>query len=95
MAETATTPEARARARVKAYTDAMWHLATFIVINAFLWGIDIIQGGGVNWAYWVTISWGIGVAFHLASFFLDENGLQARRYQRFLEEERRRDESPV
>ena len=85
------TPEERARKRVKEYTDVMWHLATYIIVNAFLWGIDIIGGDGVNWAYWVTITWGIGLAFHIASYMLEENGLQNRRYQRFLAEERERE----
>ena len=71
----------------------MWHLATFVIINGFLWAIDLYQGGGVNWAFWVTISWGIGLAFHVASYMLDDNGLQNRRYQRYLEEERARDEA--
>lgn len=86
------TPEERAQKRVKEYTDVMWHAATYVIVNAFLWGIDIIGGDGVNWAYWVTISWGIGLAFHIASYFLDENGLQNRRYQKFLAEERAADQ---
>ncbi len=85
------TPEERAQKRVKEYTDVMWHVATYIIVNAFLWGLDLIGGGGADWAYWVTIGWGIGLAFHVASYFLDENGLQNRKYQRFLEEERARE----
>ena len=86
------TPEERAQKRVKEFTDLMWHLATFVIINAFLWGIDISQGSGVDWAYWVTISWGIGVAFHVAAYVLDDRGGQSRRYRRYLEEERAADE---
>ncbi|HSF86225.1 MAG TPA: 2TM domain-containing protein [Acidimicrobiia bacterium] len=85
------TPEDRARSRVKSFSDVMWHAATFLIVNGFLWSLDIVQGDGVNWAFWVTITWGIGLAFHIASYFLDENGLQNRRYQRFLDEERARD----
>ena len=86
------TPEERAQKRVKEYTDVMWHAATYVIVNAFLWGIDIIGGDGVNWAYWVTISWGIGLAFHIASYSLDANGLQNRRSQKFLAEERAADQ---
>lgn len=86
------TPEQRAMTRVKEFTDVMWHAATFLIINGFLWWIDIATGeAGVNWAYWVTIMWGLGLAFHIAAYFLDQNGLQNRRYQRFLAEERERD----
>ena len=90
---TTKTAEERAQERVKNFTDAMWHLATFIIINGFLWTLDIIGGGGVNWAFWVTLSWGIGLAFHLAAYFLDERGFQARRYQRILEEEREKEDA--
>jgi hypothetical protein len=39
----------------------------------------------------VTIPWGIGLAFHVAAYMLDESGLQNRRYQRYLAEEQERD----
>lgn len=81
------TAEERARSQVKAFTDMMWHVAVFVIVNSFLWAIDLVGGRGVNWAFWVTISWGIGVAFHVASYYLDENGLQRRRYLRFLAQE--------
>ena len=41
--ETQSTPEERAAKRVKDFTDVMWHVATFVIINAFLWLI-------VGWA---------------------------------------------
>jgi hypothetical protein len=70
----------------------MWHAATFVIVNAFLWGVGIVGGSGVDWAYWVTISWGIGLAFHVAAYMLDESGLQNRKYQRYLVEEQERDD---
>lgn len=81
------TPQARARRRVKEFTDLMWHVVTFVIVNGFLWGIDIVKGGGVDWAFWVTIAWGVGVAFHVAAYLLGESGPQNRRYQRLLDEE--------
>jgi hypothetical protein len=83
------TPEGRARGRVKAYTDVMWHVAAFIIINAFLWFLDLRQGGA-DWAYWVTICWGIGLAFHIAYYLIGDAGPQNRRYRRFLAEEQNR-----
>lgn len=81
------TPEQRAHERVKNFTDVMWHVAVFVIVNGLLWTLDIVQGGGLQWAYWPTIFWGIGVAFHIASYYLDESGLQNRRYRRYLAEE--------
>ena len=81
------TPEERAKRRFDEFVGLMWHLATYVIINAFLWGLDIIQGGGVQWAFWVTIPWGIGLAFHIAAYMLEQSGYQDRKYQAFLEQE--------
>ena len=86
MAETQqNTPEQRAHKRVQNFTGLMWHLATFIIVNGFLWFI------APRGAFWVTIFWGMGLAFHTAAYLLDERGGQNRRYQRFLAEERERE----
>jgi len=82
---TKSTPEDRARKRVKNLTDLMWHATTFAIVNAFMWVIV------PSAAFWVTITWGVGLAFHIAAYLLDENGGQDRRYQRFLAEEQERE----
>lgn len=81
--------EERARRRANDYTGMLWHLATFVIINGFLWAIDIVGGGGVEWAYWVTISWGIGLAFHVAWYFIDVSR-SGRRYERMLADEQKK-----
>ncbi len=48
----------------RALTDLWWHTGAFLVVNAFLWIQDLALGDGVNYAYWVTIPWGIGLAIH-------------------------------
>ena len=83
----AATPEQRARRRAKEYSDMIWHVATFVIINAFLWFLDL-RSGGADWAYWVTMGWGLGVAFHVASYYIDTSGKEGRKYQQFLAEER-------
>lgn len=44
------------------------HLAVYLVINAFMWGIWFFNqkdhGTGYPWPIWTTLGWGIGVAFH-------------------------------
>ena len=89
-----TTPEERARKRAKEFVGLLWHLAAFLIVNPFLWGIDIVTGSGVNWAYWATLSWGIGLAFHIAAYLLDGNGLEDRFYRKFLAEEQDRRMNP-
>ena len=85
------TAEDRALKRAKDSTDMMWHIAAYAIINILLWFIDIAQGGGLNWAFWPTIGWGFGVAFHVASYVIDDSGAEGRKYQQFLAEERAKD----
>ena len=86
----AATAEARARKRSNDYTGMLWHLATFVIINGMLWAIDAMGGGGIEWAYWVTLFWGIALAFHIAWYFIDVSR-EGARYQRFLADEKRKD----
>lgn len=50
-------------------TELLWHAGIFVVVNAFIWAQDIAIGGGVDYAYWVTIPWGIGLAIHALTFY--------------------------
>ncbi|MDJ0792079.1 MAG: 2TM domain-containing protein [Acidimicrobiia bacterium] len=90
MTSADSTPEERARKRLDDYNGLLWHVATYVIINIFLWALDWAQGDGITWAFWVTIFWGIGLAFHVASYWIDETR-QGSRYERFLEDERKRD----
>jgi hypothetical protein len=84
--EARSTPEDRAAKRVKAWTGLMWHIAAYVIVNAFLWFIVPAA------AFWVTIGWGIGLAFHIAAFVIGDDGPDNRRYQKYLAEERAADE---
>jgi hypothetical protein len=60
------------------------HLITYIIINAFLWGIWFFTGNNHRdfdimgiwddrhypWPIWTTLGWGIGIAFHFASAYI-------------------------
>ena len=74
------TPEERAAKPVKDRTDLMWHVATYVIVNAFLWLI-VPQA-----AFWVTVGWGIGLAFHVAYHFIGDDGPENPRYQKYLAE---------
>ena len=45
-------------------SELIWHTGAFVVVNAFVWIQDIAIGGGVDYAYWLTIPWGIGLTVH-------------------------------
>lgn len=80
------TPEERAAQRVEDHNALLWHVAAYVIVNVFLWVIV------PEAAFWVTLGWGIGLAFHLAAYFIGDDGTDSRRYQRYLEEERDREE---
>lgn len=42
----------------------LWHAGIFVVVNAFIWLQDIAIGGGLDYALWVTIPWGVGLVVH-------------------------------
>jgi hypothetical protein len=59
------------------------HLVTYLIINAFLWGMwyftghhradyDIEDLGWHHypWPIWTTLGWGIGLAFHFAGAYV-------------------------
>lgn len=85
------TPEARARKRAKDLSALLWHAGVFVLVNAFLWIQDIAAGGGLEYAYWTTIPWALGLGFHALAYFLGERRLEERTYERFLAEEKERE----
>ncbi|MBC7936981.1 MAG: 2TM domain-containing protein [Rhizobacter sp.] len=60
------------------------HLTTYVIINAFLWGIWYFTGNQYNgldinkwstagkypWPIWSTLGWGIGLSFHYAGAYI-------------------------
>ncbi len=84
------TPEGRARKRVEDFSSLLWHAGAFVVVNSFLWFLDIVGGDGIQWAIWVTIPWAVGLAFHILAYLIDDRGREGRRYEKFLAEEQGR-----
>lgn len=71
----------RARTRVKELSDFYYHLMTYVLVNAFLIVIDRRGGAntgflGLDWAYWVIIGWGFGVAGHAVATYYGEHKVQ-------------------
>lgn len=40
------------------------HLSAYIIINTFLFILNVLISPQTLWFYYVTLGWGIGVAFH-------------------------------
>lgn len=65
-------PQTRHAAPRSGWGDVVAHAVVFLVVNAFLWAQDIALGGGLDYAYWVTIPWGIGLAAHAIVEYRDQ-----------------------
>ena len=87
----ASTPESRAEKRAKSYTGLLWHIGVFVVINAFFWILDLVTGAeGIQWAYWITLFWGLALALHIVAYIVGESGVEHRKYRKALAEEQQR-----
>ena len=51
------------------------HIAAFVFVNGVLWTQDILAGGGLEYAYLVTIPWGLGLTAHITAYLV--SGRQA------------------
>ncbi|MDQ2985838.1 MAG: 2TM domain-containing protein [Armatimonadota bacterium] len=66
--------EKRERAEVKEFAGHqrrgfLSHLGSYVIVNAFLFAIDGLSDGRVQWAFYPLLGWGIGIAFHALSVF--------------------------
>jgi hypothetical protein len=60
-----------AKKRVKELKDFYAHVSIFFIVNAFLFILDVMDGG-VTWFYWPLLGWGIGVVIHAWSVFFEQ-----------------------
>ena len=68
----ATSPEGlheQALRRVKKRRDLHTHAFAYVAVNVLLWGIwaiiGLTSGSWFPWPLWVTLGWGIGLAFNV------------------------------
>ncbi len=89
------TARERAKKRVKELRDFYSHLVVYLIVNTGLVVLDLVQGEGLQWAYWVIIGWGIGLAAHAMNVFLIDRRLgsawEERKIEEYTEEEQRRE----
>ncbi|HXV72416.1 MAG TPA: 2TM domain-containing protein [Acidimicrobiia bacterium] len=75
--------ERAARKHLKAIRDFMYHLMVFVFVNGLFVIVDVRAGVGdqavlgLDWAYWVILFWGMGLAGHGIYAFLGEHKLEA------------------
>jgi hypothetical protein len=60
----------RRRTRVPSspFADLLLHLGIFTAVNAFVWAQDAALGGGIDYAWWVTVPWALALAGHAYAY---------------------------
>ncbi|MEO1061215.1 MAG: 2TM domain-containing protein [Actinomycetota bacterium] len=80
------TTEELAEARAEYLVGLLWHVGAFVILNVFLWWLDLAVGpSGVQWAFWVTAFWGFALAWHALAWLIDGRQVQQRMARRYLE----------
>jgi hypothetical protein len=76
----------RAQRRAKYLTGLMWHAGAFLIINAFFWVLDLVVGqDGLQWSFWITIFWGVALAFHALAYLVAGRQVEERKAQEYRE----------
>jgi hypothetical protein len=61
-----------------------------VVLNAFFWLLDLMIGTlGLQWAYWITLLWGLALVSHIVAYLIDSRGVREHKAQQYLDQERR------
>ncbi len=58
-----------AKSRVDAIRGFYVHLTVYVVVNSFLFLLDITLSPGTLWFFWPLLGWGIALAVHAISVF--------------------------
>jgi hypothetical protein len=74
----------------KERTSFFGHLTGYLIVNAFLIGIDVISDGRFEWAMWPLLGWGIGLAFHAVATFFQKSEMFQEEFQEWRKWRRER-----
>jgi hypothetical protein len=80
----------QAERRVAAKRSVQAHLVVYVIVNAGLFALDEFTGGGIEWAFWPLLGWGIGLVSHIVSVWMALSGSHEAEVQREMERLRNR-----
>ena len=66
------------------------HAMAYAIVNAGLLAINLLTSPGEWWFFWPMLGWGVGVAAHWASVYIDGENVRDRMIEAELEKLRRR-----
>ncbi len=59
------------------------HLSAYVVVNAFLIGMNFFTDGRIDWAIWPLLGWGIGIASHFSNAFIKRSSDYEESYEKW------------
>jgi len=59
--------EKELRAKAEEIVSFKRHLFTYVLVISGLFGIDYLDNGHLNWAYFAAFGWGVGILSHYFS----------------------------
>lgn len=59
----------RAKQRVEEIKGFYQHLLVYVLVNVFLFVLNILTSPGSLWFFWPLLGWGIGIVAHAATVF--------------------------
>jgi hypothetical protein len=65
------------------------HLFAYVIVNAGLVAINLLTSPGYFWAIWPIIGWGVGLAAHAVTVYMDGEGMRDRLIEQELDKLRR------
>ena len=82
----------RAQARARAIRDFYTHLGVYLVVNLFLFLLNMVTDSHSLWFYWPLLGWGVAVAIHAVNVFGPLAALgsswEKRKIQEYMEKDR-------
>jgi len=81
-----------AKERVEQLRGFYIHLAVFVMINLFLFGLNMATDRNDLWFYWPLLGWGIGIVAHALTVFVFNGqfgkGWEERKIAELMEKDR-------
>jgi hypothetical protein len=65
------------------------HLMAYVIVNAGLVAINLLTSDDYFWFIWPMLGWGIGLAAHGVTVYMDGEGMRDRLIEQELEKLRR------
>ena len=80
----------KAKERVEALKGFYIHLAVYVIVNLFLFLLNILVSPDSLWFIWPLLGWGIAIVLHAVSVFgsgyLSSTGWEERKIREIMEE---------